>query len=161
MKSDIMDIFNKWNIKKQDIHKKEKNINFREKDILFLSIGLNIGNEQYGKGDNFLRPVLVYKKFNSRTFLGIPLSTKVKVGSYYFSFSYKIDITSTANFSQMKVFDIKRASYRSGTIKQNDFENLSKKLIKLLEVTPQVIEESAQSRNIETLYQNNKKKSNV
>ena len=125
-----------WNDKKYSIHTQKEYLQFKEKDILFISVGLNIGYEQFGKGDNFLRPVLVYKKFNKRTFLGIPLSTKEKVGSYYFSFIYKENIVSTANFSQLKVFDIKRAHYRSGTIQNKDFLDLSKKLIKLLEVTP-------------------------
>ena len=129
-------IFNIWNDKKQIIHEEEHHIKFRERDILFLSVGQNIGYEQFGKGEEFLRPVLVYKKFNARTFLGIPLSSKAKEGSYYFSFNYSNDTLSTANFSQIKTFDIKRAKYLSGQIKENDFKNLSKKLIKLLEVTP-------------------------
>ena len=67
-----------WNDKKYSIHTQEKFIQFKERDILFISVGLNIGYEQFGKGSDFLRPVLVYKKFNKRTFLGIPLSTKIK-----------------------------------------------------------------------------------
>jgi sulfate adenylyltransferase subunit 1 len=129
-------IFEQWNEKKQIIHNEKKYLKFRERDILFLSVGKNIGNEQYGKGEEFLRPVLVYKKFNKRTFLGIPLSSVEKNGSYYFSFNYTKDIISTANFSQIKTFDIKRAKYRSGVINEQDFEKLSKKLIKLLEITP-------------------------
>lgn len=129
-------IFNTWNHQKQKIDIKKEYIKFRERDILFLSVGKNIGYEQYGKGDEFLRPVLVYKKFNQRTFLGIPLSSVKKDGSYFYSFSYKEGIVSTANFSQIKTFDIKRAKYISGHIKDKDFERLSKKLIKLLEVTP-------------------------
>ena len=131
-----INIFDVWNKNKQIIDKNEKFLKFRERDILFLTIGQNIGNEQYGKGKYFLRPVLVYKKFNRNTFLGIPLSSKQKDGSYYFSFNYKDDIISTANFSQVKTYDIKRAKYRSGMIDEQDFERLSKKLIKLLEITP-------------------------
>jgi sulfate adenylyltransferase subunit 1 len=129
-------IFEQWNEKKQIIHNEKKYLKFRERDILFLSVGKNIGYEQYGKGEEFLRPVLVYKKFNKRTFLGIPLSSVEKNGSYYFSFNYTKSIISTANFSQIKTFDIKRAKYRSGVIDEQDFEKLSKKLIKLLEITP-------------------------
>jgi len=128
--------FDIWNDKKQSIDKKNKWIHCNERDVLFLNVGKNIGNEQYGKGEEFLRPVLVYKKFNSRTFLGIPLSLKQKDGSYYFSFNYTKDIISTANFSQMKTFDVKRAKYRSGTMNENDFIILSEKLVDLLKVTP-------------------------
>jgi len=129
-------IFNIWNDKKKRIDNAKKYMRFNERDILFLSVGHNVGNEQYGKGKEFLRPVLVYKKFNSSTFLGIPLSSKQKDGSYYFSFNYTKDTISTANFSQIKTFDIKRAKYRSGTIDEQDFTKLSENLINLLKVTP-------------------------
>jgi hypothetical protein len=131
-----INIFSVWNNKKQILHNKNQYLQFKERDILFLSVGQNIGHEQYGKGDEFLRPVLVYKKFNARTFLGIPLSSKQKDGSYYFSFSYKNEVISIANFSQMKTYDIKRAKYVSGYLKVQEFKKLSKKLISLLEVTP-------------------------
>jgi cytidyltransferase-like protein len=127
-------IHNKWNEYKKQIDKQENFCQFRQKDIWFLSIGKNIGDEQYGKGDEFLRPVLVYKKFSKRIFLGIPLSTTKNKGSYYFSFEYKKDTISTANFSQIKIFDIKRAKYRSGFIKNKDFKALSDKLNKLLKL---------------------------
>ncbi|MBN2825775.1 MAG: sulfate adenylyltransferase subunit CysN [Campylobacterales bacterium] len=128
--------FDKWNDYKKSIDHKDKILKFRERDILFVSVGKNVGYEQYGKGEEFLRPVLVYKKFNTRTFLGIPLSTIPKEGSYYYAFNYTKDTISIANFSQMKTFDIKRAKYVSGNIKEKDFRELSQKLIKLLEITP-------------------------
>lgn len=127
--------FDRWNTHKKSIDSKENILKFRERDILFVSVGKNVGHEQYGKGEEFLRPILVYKKFTQRTFLGIPLSTAKKEGSYYHSFNYTKDTISTANLAQMKTFDIKRAKYISGTIKEKDFKKLSEKLIKLLEVT--------------------------
>jgi cytidyltransferase-like protein len=129
-------IYDNWNKKKKTINIQEQYLKFRERDILFLSVGQNIGFEQYGKGNEFLRPVLVYRKFNKRTFLGIPLSSKEKDGSYYFSFNYLNNLISTANFSQIKTFDIKRAKYLSGQIKESDFNYLSEKLMRLLKITP-------------------------
>jgi mRNA interferase MazF len=40
----------------------------RERDISWISLGLNIGDEEDGKGDFFERPVLVVKKFNNNLF---------------------------------------------------------------------------------------------
>ena len=37
--------------------------------------GKNIGFEQNGKGSNFVRPILVLRKFNSSIFWGLPLTT--------------------------------------------------------------------------------------
>ena len=129
------DIYDEWNNKKKEIHTRKNTMGFREKDILFLSIGKNIGYESYGKGSDFLRPILVLKKFGQDTFLGIPLSNKGKKGKFYFSFSYKKDILSTALLTQTKIFDSKRIKYRSGKIHQNDFEKLWESYIRLITPT--------------------------
>ncbi|MBL0708471.1 MAG: hypothetical protein JJW00_05435, partial [Sulfurimonas sp.] len=46
-------LFDIWSGKKQNIHKKEQFVQFKERDILFLSVGQNVGYEQYGKGEEF------------------------------------------------------------------------------------------------------------
>ncbi len=48
---------------------------FKEREIWWVSIGINIGHEEDGKGEQYSRPVLILKKFNKYTFSGIPLST--------------------------------------------------------------------------------------
>ena len=73
--------FDKWNELKKIIEKKENFLKFRERDIWFIHLGKNIGSEQNGKGNEFLRPVLVLKKFSKRYFLGVPLSSQKKQGT--------------------------------------------------------------------------------
>ncbi len=97
-------IYDQWSCIKQKIENKQEIISFREKEIYFMSIGKNVGHEAYGKQNLFLRPILVYKKLTSTTFLGIPLTSKLKEGSYFFPFNYKENQTSTAMFNQMRVF---------------------------------------------------------
>jgi pseudaminic acid cytidylyltransferase len=126
------DSFDKWNGLKKLLNTKDQTIGFREKDILFVSVGKNIGYEILGKGDEYLRPVLVVKKFGKYSFFGVPLSTKTKEGNFYFSFSYKKGIISTALLSQVKVFDSRRSKYRSGQIRQKDFEMLVNKLMRVI-----------------------------
>ena len=101
-----------------------------------MSIGQNIGFEQYGKGELFLRPVLVLKKLSKHTFFGVPLTSKKKQGTYYFSFAHK-GKTSTAMFNQARVFDIKRAKFSYGTIGRNTFEKVQERFKAFIEVTPQ------------------------
>ena len=126
--------FNNWNIVKQKLQTR-KLIHFRQCEIYFISIGQNIGYEVFGKAELFLRPVLVYKKLSKYTFIGIPLTSKVKQGSYFFNFSYKKDISSTALLNQIRVFDIRRNSYFHGKIKLSDFRKVESKLIQLLKIT--------------------------
>ena len=136
MDNNITKKFNKWNELKQKINNKVETLSFKEREIYFMSIGQNIGAESYGKKDLYLRPVLVYKKLSKTTFIGIPLTSKLKDGSYYFSFNYTKDKTSIAMFNNIRTFDIKRANYRSGLIKFSDFKKLIFKLEEFMKITP-------------------------
>ena len=99
-------------------------------------MGKNIGYEQDGKGDEFLRPVVIYKKFNKNMFLGIPLTTKPKNIKYYFEFEYQTKrhktVINSAILSQLRVFDTKRIKYKSGVISKVMFESLHKELLKII-----------------------------
>ncbi len=129
------DTFDQWNSLKKQLDCKEKIIDFYEGNIYFMSVGQNIGHEIYGKNELFLRPVLVYKKLTNTTFLGIPLTSQNKEGSYFFEFSYKKNKRSVALLHQMRVYDIRRSEYLSGKINKNTKKNLEAKLLKFMEVT--------------------------
>lgn len=128
-------IYNNWNEEKKSISKNETLIKFQQYQIIFMKVGANIGFEQDGKGEDYLRPVLVYKKFNNRVFLGVPLTSKEKNDKFHFEFEYKKDKKSFAILSQIKLFDIKRAKYYDGKISKNQFIKLQEKLLDLI-VTP-------------------------
>ena len=85
----MTDKFNNWNELKQQLNDNDNNIKFRARDIYFMSVGQNIGKGTYEKGEEFLRPVLVYKKLSKETFFGIPLTSKEKQGAYFFNFTSK------------------------------------------------------------------------
>lgn len=44
----------------------EQPVYFREREIWWCSVGINIGDEEDGKNNLFERPVLILKKFNER-----------------------------------------------------------------------------------------------
>jgi len=121
-----------WNIIKQKIDQKENIIGFNEQDILVVSVGKNIGFETYGKKSEFLRPVLVFKKLGTYSFIGIPLSKTQRDGNYYYNFQYTSKTKSSALLNQIRVFDIKRAKYKSGKISRRDFKNIIEKFIDML-----------------------------
>jgi len=129
------DRFDRWNRLKKQLHNKKEIIRFKESEIYFLSVGQNVGYESYGKKELFLRPVLVFRKLNSQTFLGIPLTSQEKEGSYYFTFSYKQGKKSTAMLHQMRVFDIRRSEYYSGKISKNTMKNLKNKVNEFMGIT--------------------------
>ena len=129
-----MKYFNEWNVIKKKIDAKEKTIQFKEREIFWVSIGENIGNEQNGKGDSFSRPVLVVKKLNKQLFFGVPLSTKLREGTYFYQFQFLENQKNSALLVQAKIFDIKRADKKMGMIKKNDFIELKKMLKDLLDL---------------------------
>jgi hypothetical protein len=133
----MTDKFNNWNELKQQLNDNDNNIKFRARDIYFMSVGQNICKETYGKGEEFLRPVLVYKKLSKETFFDIPLTSKEKQGTYFFNFTSK-GKKSTANLNQIKVFDIKRAKFFYSRMGKDIFKNLESKLLQFIKITPTI-----------------------
>lgn len=128
--------FQKWHTKKSEISEIKKSPFFHEREIWFCYLGANVGFEQDG-GEEFLRPVIVFRKFNNEIFWAIPLTKSKKKLSkkteqYYFPFSFLPEITSLAILSQIRLVDAKRLSRHIGTINEDDFGELKKKLKALL-----------------------------
>jgi molybdopterin-guanine dinucleotide biosynthesis protein len=98
-----INLFDIWNTKKQLLDKKDNIIKFRERDVLFISVGKNIGFEQNGKGEEFLRPVVVLKKFSSYSFIGTPLTSKNKEGIFYHKVRFYKNRKSSYTFSNKNV----------------------------------------------------------
>lgn len=126
-----MKTFTNWHKIKIEVEKKENRVYFQSRDVFFCSIGENVGFEQDGRGEEFLRPVAVVKKFNNEVFLGIPLTRTDKKGKYYFVFNLN-DKKSVAIFSQIRLFDAKRIKYKIGMINEKDFSVLKEKIKQLL-----------------------------
>ena len=62
---------------------------FRQREIWYCSVGVNIGSEICGKNKDFERPVLILKK-SGRHFVGLPLtSQKPNNPSFFYDISYK------------------------------------------------------------------------
>lgn len=129
--------FDKWNEKKKQADALSEQAFFHEREIWFCALGANVGFEQDGNGEDFQRPVVVVKKFNNEIFWGIPL-TKLKkkiskkVEKYYFIFSFIENVQSAAILSQIRLIDGKRLSRLIGVLPINKFNELTKKLKKLI-----------------------------
>jgi len=104
---------------------------FKERDIWWANVGENIGSEEDGKGDRFVRPVLILRKFNKNLLLIVPLSTTDKEGSYYFKFQCKEKI-SNALLSQIKSIDSSRLAKKIGMISDGDFNLIKDKIRKII-----------------------------
>lgn len=129
--------FQKWHSKKTDINDIARPPFFHEREIWFCYLGANVGFEQDGNKEEFLRPILVFRKFNNEIFWAIPLTKSQKKNSektekYYYPFSFKVGIISIAILSQIRLIDAKRLSRHIGTMAESDFIKLTEKLKALL-----------------------------
>lgn len=127
--------FDEWNIvkKKRDSISREKHIVYcKEKEIWWIFLGLNVGDEEDGKGNLFERPVLVIKKFNNNLFWGCALSTKVKENNkYYKNINTKGGIRSVI-ISQLRIYDSKRLQEKFDVIDNEEFEKIKTAIKELL-----------------------------
>ncbi len=123
--------FKKWSTTKQLIHNDLPRIFFKEREVWFSYIGENIGFEQDGRGDEFLRPFVVIKKFNNQVAWVLPLTKNQKEGIYYYQFKLNNSI-STVILSQLKLIDTKRLKYKLGDIPEDDFIKLKTKIRQFL-----------------------------
>ena len=72
--------YNSWNLLKQKLDSKKRNRWTNLRDVWWVSLGENIGTEENGKGETFVRPVLILKVFGEASTLVIPLTSSQKEG---------------------------------------------------------------------------------
>ncbi len=92
---------------------------FRENEIWWCHVGENIGVEINGKNDKFTRPIFILKKYDKYSFLGLPFSTKNKIGNWYVSI-YFAGVPQVAILSQSRVFDYRRLYKKIGELTKKD-----------------------------------------
>jgi len=147
--------------RKKNMDSIENIIGIKERDVVFVHMGQNIGFEQNGKGEEFLRPVVVMKVFNRRLFLGLPLTTKDKEGDFFEEMVYKKGedyIKNTAILIQTRSFDAKRVKYKSGVVEKDVFEYLAEKLSNRLTLSK---EREPRRESIQTVYNTPIEKSSI
>ena len=103
---------------------------FKDGEVWWCSIGENVGSEINGKSRLFSRPVLVFKKLSSGTFLGIPTSSQNRKGSWYVSITLH-ETASVVILSQVRVLDYKRLSTKIGELSAHDFKQVRQGFKKL------------------------------
>ncbi len=95
-------------------------------------MGVNIGIESDGKGEEFSRPVAIIKGFNKKSFLGVTLTGTKKEGKFYFYLGKVVDREASANLSQIKLFDTNRLVRKMVTLDEGTFNDLIAKIKKTL-----------------------------
>lgn len=125
--------FDIWNTEKKDIDKRSpQRLFFREREIWWCSLGVNIGFEQDGKNEQFERPVLILKKFNGEMVFIVPLTSIKKTGRYYHSIQHEGNDYSLI-LSQSKLISTRRLLRKIRTISKTDFLNSKNNFLNLFQ----------------------------
>ncbi len=116
--------FSAWHKEKAKIDTSaEPELLYKEREVWWLRIGLNVGAEQNGSHDTFSRPVVIVKGFSKTLFWGIPLSN-TKNRSRFVVPVVVDGKERAANISQLRAFDTRRVGTKVGMITQKEMDTI-------------------------------------
>lgn len=120
--------FDIWNVIKKEADERHdtSNVFFREREVWWCMLGLNVGFEQNGKGEKFQRPVLILKKFNQYVMIVVPLTSKVKTGIFHYTISSPDTTPRSAIISQIRLIDVRRLTEKMFTLNSDNFNEIKK-----------------------------------
>ena len=125
--------FKKWHEVKTKVNNNLiASVFFNEREVWYCHLGENVGFEMDGKGESFLRPVVILRKFNKETCWIVPLTSQIKTSKYYHQVSFGEGKHSSANLSQFRLIDSKRLSYAIGKLSHDAFNELIDKMVAIL-----------------------------
>lgn len=115
--------FDAWNKNKKELENTPIKKYVHPKEIWWCSLGVNLGAETDGKGENFERPVIVIKVYNKETMIVLPITTKQKDDQFH----HKIQTTGRTvwvKLTQMRVISSKRLLRKIDLLDEASFEIL-------------------------------------
>jgi mRNA interferase MazF len=118
--------FDKWNEQKKKTHGRTDAPFCHKRELWWCALGVNVGSEQDGSGDEYRRPVLILKGMSKQTFLAIPLTTATKDHPLRPGIGLVEDKEARALLSQMRVIDTKRLVRKIGYLERGIFDRIRK-----------------------------------
>jgi len=125
---DFIELLKRWFKLKIALWNKENKIVFKQGDLWWCSLGVNLGEEIFGKGEKFTRPVLIFKKFTGNSFLGLPLTTHGKKGTWYVETKVR-DEKQWVILNQARILDKKRLTNRFGVLGSAEYQKVKKRFL--------------------------------
>ena len=121
--------FDGWNKLKKEIDAREEDsrLFFKDGEVWWVSLGVNIGFEINGKDEQFMRPVIVLKKYNKFSFLALPLTTAKKENKYSMFVGNIDGKDAYTNFSQLRNIDSKRLINKVAHIEEDLLKKIREK----------------------------------
>ena len=131
------DSCNQWNELKKKLDASETASTFlpQEREVWMCYMGRNIGYEQNGDR-NFMRPVLIIRKFDRKLFWIVPITEHQKPLDFYFNFTDPRGKSGAIILAQMKLMSVKRFVRVMYAFSADEFAHVQGVLVNLLQSKP-------------------------
>jgi mRNA interferase MazF len=115
-----------WNQLKKILDEIDISIPFYEKEIWWVSFGVNIGIEIDGKGEDFCRPGVIIRKINKDHIWVVPVtsSARIKSGIHIPIIHNGLERKSFVITSQLQTISTKRLIARIGIVSEEQFRKI-------------------------------------
>ncbi|MDO8551991.1 MAG: type II toxin-antitoxin system PemK/MazF family toxin [bacterium] len=123
--------FDGWNEAKKKTNAEHPRL-YTVREIWWCRFGVNIGTEQDGKGELFLRPAIILRGFGPDACLVAPLTTSAREHPLRVPVGIVDGYSARANISQMRVVDTRRLVEKVGFLEKKLFAKLRKAARELL-----------------------------
>src|SRR3989344_7313116 len=120
--------FDKWNNRKKLIHMTADVIGIHEREVWWVSLGINVGVEIDGKQQTYERPVIVLRKFNNQMVWVLPITSQKKNPPFYEHFIFG-DKAYFAALTQLRTISTKRFLRKIGMIPKTDFARMQERIV--------------------------------
>ncbi len=125
--------FDGWNEDKKHTHFSENYLLlYKKHQIRWCRLGVNVGFEQDGTGNEYSRPVLIIKGFNRNVCLVVPLTTSTKENPYHFALGEIDGKKSFVIMSQLRLIDTRRLDKQISVLPKSKFEEIRKAIKDML-----------------------------
>jgi mRNA interferase MazF len=117
--------FDGWNRKKKETHGEEPRL-YTVREIWWCRLGVNIGTEQDGRGEWYVRPCVIMRGFGPDACLVAPLTTSARQHPLRMPVGMVDGRMARANLSQLRIVDTRRLERKIGFLEKEAFANIRK-----------------------------------
>lgn len=118
--------FDGWNQQKKQTHERSHAPYAHERELWWCAVGVNIGFEQDGSGEEYRRPVLIIRGISRNTCIVVPLTASPQSHPLRISLGIVDGKEARAIISQLRVIDTKRLVRKIGRLDKTHFSTVKK-----------------------------------
>jgi mRNA interferase MazF len=118
--------FDGWNEAKKRADTRRGAPYYHEREVWWCTLGVNVGSEKNGSGEEYRRPALILKGLSVETCLVVPLTTSAKVHPLRVAVGLIGGKEARAILSQLRVIDTKRLVRKIEYLGMDTFEQIRK-----------------------------------